>query len=49
MKLLLELYNEEETSIVMQALLKYMYDNPRVTEEQWEIANRVLERIDTLL
>ena len=49
MDLLLKLYNEEEISIVMQALQKYMYDNPRITEEQWEIANRVLERIDELL
>lgn len=42
----LKLYTEEEISIVMQALSCYMYDNPHVTEEQWEIANRVLERID---
>ena len=45
----LKLYTEEEVSVVMQALSKYMYDNPCVTEEQWENANRVLERIDELL
>ena len=45
----LKLYTEEEISIVMQALSRYMYDNPHVTEEQWEIANRVLERMDELL
>ena len=37
---------EEQTSIVMQALSRYMYNNPQVTEEQWEIANSVLELID---
>ena len=37
---------EEQTSIVMQALNRYMYNNPHVTEEQWEIANSVLELID---
>lgn len=45
----LKLNTEEEISIVMQALSRYMYDNPRVTEEQWEIANRILERIDELI
>jgi hypothetical protein len=45
----LKLYTEEEISIIMQALSRYMYDNPHVTEEQWEIANRILERIDDLL
>ena len=37
---------EEQTSVVMQALSRYMYNNPHVTEEQWEIANSVLEQID---
>ena len=36
----------EQTSIVMQALSRYMYNNPHVTEEQWDIANSVLELID---
>ena len=45
----LALYTEEEISIVMQALFHYMYNNPRVTEKQWEIANRVLERMDWLI
>lgn len=36
----------EQTSIVMQALSRYMYNNPHITEEQWEIANSVLELID---
>lgn len=45
----LKLYTEEEISIIMQALSHYMYDNPHATEEQWEIANRVLERMDELL
>ena len=45
----LTLYTDEEISIVMQALSRYMYNNPNVTEEQWEIANRVMDRIDTLV
>ena len=45
----LTLYTEEEISILMQALSHYMYNNPRVTEEQWEIANRILERMDWLI
>ena len=45
----LKLNAEEEISIVMQALSRYMYDNPHVTEEQWEIANGVLERMDELI
>lgn len=42
----LKLYTEEEISIIMQALSHFMYNNSRVNEEQWEIANRILERID---
>ena len=45
----LKLYTEEEISIVMQALSRYMYNNPHVTEEQWKIANRVLERMDEVI
>ena len=45
----LKLNTEEEINIVMQALSRYMYDNPCVTEEQWDIANRVLERMDEVI
>ena len=45
----LKLYTEEEISIIMQALSHYMYNNPPVTEEQWEIANRILERMDEVI
>ena len=46
----LKLYcTEEEVSIIMQALSRYMYNNPHVTEEQWEIANRILERLDGVI
>ena len=44
---ILKIYNEEEISILMQALSHYMYNNPYVTQEQWDIANRLLERIET--
>lgn len=37
---------EEQVSVIMQALSRYMYNNPQVTEEQWEIANSVLELIE---
>ena len=37
---------EKQVSIVMQALSRYMYNNPHVTDEQWEIANSVLDLID---
>lgn len=45
----LTLYTEEEISILMQALSHYMYNNPRITEKQWEIANKALERMDSLI
>ena len=45
----LKLYTEEEIGIVMKALSYYMYDRPFTTKEQWEIANRVLERMDEIL
>ena len=43
----LKIYNEEEISILMQALTYYMYNRPYTTEEQYDIANRLLERIET--
>ena len=43
----LKIYNEEEISILMQALSYYMYNRPYTTEEQFDIANRLLERIET--
>ena len=42
----LKIYNEEEISILMQALTYYMYDRPQTTEEQYDIANRLLERME---
>ena len=46
----LKLYcTEEEVSIIMQALSRYMYNNPHVTEEQWEIANKTIDTIDQTL
>lgn len=47
--MILKLYEEEEIAIVMQALNWYMYNRPFTTEEQWEIANRILERMDELI
>ena len=45
----LKLYTEEEMSIILQALSYYMYNRPQTTQEQWEIANRISERMDDLL
>ena len=49
MEINLRLYTEEEISVVMQALNYYMYNRPMTTEEQWEIADKVLERMDGLI
>ena len=43
----LKIYNDEEISVLMQALTYYMYNRPHTTEEQFDIANRLLERIET--
>ena len=45
----LKLYTEEEVSIVMRALSYFMYDRPHTTQKQWDIANSVLERMDSLI
>jgi hypothetical protein len=37
---------DPQTAIVMSALSWYMYNNPHINEEQWEIANSVMEKID---
>ena len=37
---------EDEIAIILQALDNYMYNNGRISEEQWEIANQVVEKID---
>ena len=42
----LKIYNEEEISVLMQALSYYMYNRPYITQEQFDIANRLLERIE---
>lgn len=43
---ILKIYNEEEISVLMQALTYYMYNRPHTTEEQFDIANRLLERME---
>ena len=42
----LKIYNDEEISVLMQALSYYMYNRPQTTQEQFDIANRLLERIE---
>ena len=38
-------FTEAEMSALMQGLDKYMYDNPYISEEGYEAANRALEKI----
>lgn len=40
---------EEEIVIILQALSHYQYNNPHVTETQWDIANQVAEKIDDVI
>ena len=40
---------EEEVAIMLQALGCYMYDNSRVSQHQWDIANQVVEKIDGVI
>lgn len=42
----LKIYNDEEISVLMQALNYFMYNRPQTTQEQFDIANRLLERIE---
>jgi hypothetical protein len=40
---------EEEIAIMLQALSHYQYNNPHISEEQWDIANQVVEKIDSVI
>ena len=40
---------ETEIAIVMQALSHYQYNNAHVTEEQYDIAENILNKIDEIL
>ena len=40
---------EEEIAIIMQALSHYQFDNPFTTEEQYQIAQNVINKIDKIL
>lgn len=40
---------EEEVAIILQALSHYQYNNPHISEEQWNIANQVVEKIDGVI
>ena len=42
----LELRDEDEIYVLIQALNYYMYNNPFVTIDKWEVANRILNRVD---
>ena len=39
-------FEEQQVAIILQALQHYMYNNPHLSDEQWEIANSVVEKID---
>lgn len=40
---------EEEISIILQALSYYQFNNPYITEQTFDIANNVTEKIDKIL
>lgn len=40
---------EEEVSIILQALSYYQFNNPYITEQTFNIANSITEKIDEIL
>jgi hypothetical protein len=40
---------EEQVSIILQALTLFQYENPYISNEQFEIANSVVEKIDEII
>ena len=41
--------SEEEISILIMALNHFKYNNPLITEEKWEIADRAQDKIAEIL
>lgn len=42
-------FTEEEIAIILQAIQKYEYDNIYITEEQFNIAENVIAKIDEVI
>jgi hypothetical protein len=40
---------EEEVAIILQALNNYTDISEHITQEQWDIANEVMNKIDNIL
>lgn len=40
---------EEEIAIILQALGHYQWNNPYISQGQWDIANQVVEKIDGVI
>ena len=40
---------EEQVSIILQALTLFQYENSYISNEQFEIANSVVEKIDEII
>ena len=38
-------FTEEEISVLMMALNHYKYNNPLITDEKWEIADRIQDKL----
>lgn len=38
-------FTDAELSVILQGLNKFIYDNPHLTEEQYDIANSAIEKI----
>lgn len=42
-------FTEEQLSIILQALSFYQYTNPHISEEQYNIAETVICKVDELI
>lgn len=43
------LLTEEEVSIILQALSYFNFNNPYITEQTFDISNKITEKIDEIL
>ena len=42
-------FTEEELAVILQALGHYQYNNPYITQEQFDIAENAQNQIDKIL
>ena len=41
--------SEEQVAIILQAIEYYRYNNEYITQEQWDIADTIIEKIEDLI